>query len=188
MVLMVRLRTPKSYVKSRQSESNKRSQISVTFFGEATGPAKLGVAVQRTADSEAMYSAVRTLALPPYMDLTHLRPALRDVGDLGHVGGSLEPVGYRRPGFLGYLFDQPPHVPFKARGHREAHVGPAAGGYDLARVEAGVGPHGQLTRRPGVADPGNRRPARPIMRTLIATRWLVHHKGHIIHIVLLKDL
>ena len=35
---MVRLRTPKSYVKSRQSESNKRSQISVTFFGEATGP------------------------------------------------------------------------------------------------------------------------------------------------------
>ena len=40
---MVLSTIPKSYVKSRQSESNKRSQISVTFFGEATGPANLKV-------------------------------------------------------------------------------------------------------------------------------------------------
>ena len=37
MALPIRSTTSKSYVKSRQSESNKRSQISVTFFGEATG-------------------------------------------------------------------------------------------------------------------------------------------------------
>ena len=75
-MLMVRLKMPKSYVKSRQSGSNKRSQISITFLDEATGPAKLGVAVH-PAVAEKVKEGLRAtrLQLDPLLLLSGIRAA-----------------------------------------------------------------------------------------------------------------
>ena len=68
-----------------------------------------------------------------------------DVLGLGHVGGTLHPVGNGPPLRLGDGPDEPAQPGVLAYGDGEADIHPAAEGDDGMGVEAAVGPHRELT-------------------------------------------
>ena len=78
-----------------------------------------------------------------------------DVFSLGHVGGSLHPIGNGRPVGLGYRLNDVPHALVLADGDGEADTLIAADGHNGMGVEAAVGPHGELTCGAGVAHPAD---------------------------------
>ena len=75
------------------------------------------------------------------------------VGDFGHVGGALHPVGYGPPVRLGYVLDQVSQAAVQADGDGEACPHLAADLDHSVAIEAAVGPYRELTLGPGVAHP-----------------------------------
>ena len=80
------------------------------------------------------------------------------VSGLGHIGGALHPIGDGRPGILGYGLDEIAQAGTLADGDGETDLCLAADGYHPMSVETAVGPHGELSRGPGVAHPPHRLP------------------------------
>ena len=78
--------------------------------------------------------------------------------DLGHVGGTLHPVGNGSPVILGYGLYDLPQALVLADGDGEADIHLAADGDDGVNVETAVGPHCDLALGPGVAHPSQRLP------------------------------
>ena len=78
------------------------------------------------------------------------------VGGLGHSGGAVHPVGYRRPVSLGYGLDETAQAGVLADGDGVAHIHLAADGDDGVGVEAAVSPHRELSPGPAVAYPPHR--------------------------------
>ena len=77
---------------------------------------------------------------------------------LGHVGGTLHPVGNGSPVILGYGLYDLPQALVLADGDGEADIHLAADGDDGVNVETAVGPHCDLALGPGVAHPSQRLP------------------------------
>ena len=78
------------------------------------------------------------------------------VGGLGHIGGTVHPVGYGRPIRLGYGLDEIAQAFVLADGDGVADIHLAADGDDGVGIEAAVGPHRELTSGAGVAHPSHR--------------------------------
>ena len=82
----------------------------------------------------------------------------RCVFSLSHVGSTVHPVRDGRPLRLGYGLDEMAQALVLADGDGEADLHLATEGDDGMGVQAAVGPHGELTRGPGVAHPAQRLP------------------------------
>ena len=80
------------------------------------------------------------------------------VGGLGHRGGAVQPVGYRRPGIFGYGLDEIAQAFVLADGDGKAEIRLSAGGHHGVGVAAAVGAHGELPAGPAVAHPAHRLP------------------------------
>ena len=77
------------------------------------------------------------------------------VGGLGHIGGTVHPVGDGRPIRLGYGLDEIAQALVLADGDGEADIHLAADGDDGVGIEAAVGPHRELTSGAGIAHPSH---------------------------------
>ncbi len=87
----------------------------------------------------------------------HLAPGgERDLAELGDVGATGQRIGDRRPGCLGQSLDPFAQATVEPQGDAEAHPGPPANVDDGLGIEPGVGPDGDVARRAGGPDPGER--------------------------------
>ena len=78
------------------------------------------------------------------------------VGGLGHVGGTVHPVGNRRPVLLGYCLDDIAQAGVLADGDGESDIHFAADRDQGVDIAAAVGPHRELPPGPTVAHPSHR--------------------------------